>query len=289
MTAFASHTNVINDQDHVTWWIKTLNYKTLDIQCRLPTAFLHVEPLLRAYIKSHISRGRIEIRLEFRSDNNIKEETAVNKTLIKQLLNTCKEIAQLDKTHTFSSIDIFKVLSWPGVMKVKQNVEKDSQLDKKVLQLFEQTLDQVMEKKLQEGKALQHFLYRHLESVEAQLAFLNTQLPMLRKKVHQRIINVFEKFGLEVNREKLEQELVFSLQRMDVTEEMERLVIHVNECKKQLSQPKVKGVQLDFLMQELIRESNSLSAKIGNATLNLRVIDIKVLIDAMREQIQNIE
>lgn len=287
MTAFAQRGATLQDKSIATWEIKTLNHRYLDIQLRLPLIAQSLEPILRSYIKSKFKRGRVEIRLHYQPATAAHNVFILNENIVAQLCSHHQRVNQLIQSD--QKLDSLQLMSWPGVLQPLESNTLAEPTRQTLIALFEQTVIEVCTIRANEGRMIQQVLLDHLNQFNRYVGQVTDQVPKVRTRFYERLIRRFEEAQFKVDSERFEQELVFMLQKMDVSEELDRLKIHLTELKNQLTSTTVQGSRLDFLMQELNREANTLASKSTEATLNLVVVDIKVVIEAMREQMQNVE
>ncbi len=284
MTAFARKEKQA-EWGLATWEVRSVNHRYLEMVFSLPDTFSHLEPLIRKEIQARLQRGRIEIKLRYKSLINKAMPIDVDEELSLSLINAYKKIAQL--AHTNTPLNPGELLRWPQLLKFPElNIET---IQPELMTLFSETLDNFCEVRSIEGEAIFKLLNQRLIKLADLLQHIQIQLPhvlnLQREKVLARLNEV--KTYLDPNR--LEQEMLLFAQKTDVAEELDRLQIHLHEFKNLLLKKQAQGKQLDFLLQELNREANTLASKSLNAELTLSAVNIKVLIEEMREQVQNIE
>lgn len=266
------------------WEIRSINHRYLDIAFRIPETYRYLETQLRTILKEQVSRGRIECQLKYELFTDEKK-LQINENLVTALLHSSQ---QLSLQHQIANdLKISHVFSFPGVISAETfNTEDYSE---QVTELFSQAIFQLNLQRQNEGSALNKIIYDRLDKVSkftqdaTQLA--EKQIVLAKERLHQR----FETLRIDCNDARLEQELALLISRLDVSEELDRLVTHTQEVKRTLDSDDVAGRRLDFLMQELNREANTLSSKADLAELAQIAVELKVLIEQMREQIQNIE
>ena len=286
MTAFASKSTDILDQGTATCEIRAVNHRYLDLQFRASATVSHLEPVLRNRLRSQIKRGRVEVRFNYQP---IQQNTLshFNEPLITQLLDYCERIRTLNASCALPNT--LELLSWPNALQHQEPTQLDESTDQACITLFDQVVSQLLEARATEGAKIQEKLLERIDRLEKQLNAISNYLPILRDNNHQRLMNRFNEAKLPVDPQRFEQELVFILQKSDISEELDRLNIHLKKCHHDLTKELTSGPRLDFLMQELNREVNTIASKSNYAQLTLQVVDMKVLIEEMREQIQNIE
>lgn len=286
MTAFAKQTTT-TEAHSINCEIRALNHRHLDIHCYLADGLGYLEPLLRTRIKANIRRGRIEVRLHYQTTEPITAPLSINEARLSQLLSCHARISEYIAAYT--PPDALQLLAWPGVLQTPTVTLSDDNLTAMLLAHFDNTLAELLIMRQTEGQIIKQSLLERLDKLEIYLQTVRTQLPIIRENQKQKLLTHFSEATLNVNPQRFEQEFVILLQKMDSAEELDRLSFHAAECRKQLQNKATTGRHLDFLMQELQREANTLAAKSVDATLSLQLVDIKVLIEEMREQIQNIE
>jgi uncharacterized protein (TIGR00255 family) len=209
----------------------------------------------------------------------------VNTDLAQQILQA--EMILLEACNVPSSLDTQALLKWPGVLQPK--LEDHSHVEEEVLELLSEALNAFTEARLREGKALTEFLRQRLKDIEHYVLLVRKMLPSIQQHYETKLTARFAEAKLELEPLRLAQEMLLVAQKMDVTEELDRLSAHTVEVQRIIEKGGVMGKHLDFLMQELNREANTLSSKSINAEMTKAAVEIKLLIEQMREQIQNIE
>jgi uncharacterized protein (TIGR00255 family) len=267
------------------WEIRSVNHRYLEIVLSLPDTFSHLEPLIRKQMQARLQRGRVEAKLRYKSTINKAMPIEIDEELIQSLIGAYKKIGHL--AHTNTPLNPGELLRWPQLLKFPEL--STEMIQPALITLFSETLDDFCKVRSIEGKAIFELLNQRLIKLADLLHSIQVQLPHIlnlqREKVLARLHEV--KTSLDPNR--LEQEMLLFAQKTDVAEELDRLQIHLHEFKNLLLKKQAQGKQLDFLLQELNREANTLASKSLNAELTLSAVNIKVLIEEMREQVQNIE
>jgi uncharacterized protein (TIGR00255 family) len=284
MTAFARR-ELQADWGNAVWEIRSVNHRYLEIGFRLPDIFSHIEPVLREQLKSRLQRGKVDISLRYQPAASAGNQININKELAQQLIQARGEIASL--VMQVPPLNPTDILRWPGVLQIK---DLDSaNLRQSVLDLFNQTLDELIEMRKREGIALAAILEARLKAMEQEIINAKKILPQISLIQREKIVARLTEAKVNFDPARLEQELIFYAQKMDVTEEIDRLTTHIHEARKTLAQGNAVGRRLDFLMQELNREANTLGAKSVATETTQTSVELKILIDQMREQVQNIE
>lgn len=284
MTGFARR-----EQKHpwgtLTWEIRSVNHRYLEPSFRLPEALREIEPKLRDSVRKKLQRGKLEASLHLQLEEGGSQVLGLNLERVRQLAQAGRQIgAELDQAAPISPLDVLK---WPGVI-------QQQELDRELLQtiavdLFDSALEQLIEHRSREGVELEQFILQRLDAISTQVVQLRQRLPEILVNQREKLQTKIAALQVELEPDRLEQEIVLMAQKADVEEELDRLDTHVIEVKRSLKQTNSLGRRLDFLMQELNREANTLSSKAIVADTTLAAVELKVLIEQMREQIQNIE
>lgn len=283
MTAFARcdahHGNIT-----LIWEIKSVNQRYLDLHFRLPDGFKFLEGAVREQCRQHLNRGKLELTLRYQQDDSEQSLTLSN-DLVQQLQ---KLLVQLGETMPNATpATLADILKHPGVLQ-QQEVDFNS-LTKPALALLQQALSELNAARAREGAAMAAAIQERLQGITTQVAIIEAALPEIQATQQQRLRDRVAEAANEINQERLEQELVMLAHRMDVAEEIDRLKTHQQEAERILQQGGAVGRRLDFLMQEFNREANTLASKSIDAITTAAAIELKVLIEQMREQVQNIE
>lgn len=283
MTAFA-RSEVSTAAGQLSLEIRSVNSRHLELSFRLPELLREREFAWRDLVRNRLTRGKVEINLRFAAtENSAMNALVLNQPLLAQLIDRMKEIDRLiPHIAPASSLDILRM---PGVLLSEE--ADHSALITQVDALLSQALDDFTAMRAREGAALNELIMQRLTQVEAEVASVRERLPHIMTSFQQRLRARFDE--LSINPERLEQELVLFAQKMDVAEELDRLLTHVAEIRRVLNQGGAVGRRLDFLMQELNREANTLGSKAVTAESSWSSVELKVLVEQMREQIQNIE
>jgi len=284
MTSFARQPGQY-DWGSLVWEIRSVNHRYLEPSFKLPESLRALETQLREKLRKQLSRGKIECALRIHYQGTDSSKLQINQQLARELISAAESIKQImDKP---AAIDPLEILQWPGVI---SETEIDSSLiQQQAMELFQTSLEQLIHSREREGYELKQFIEQRLESIETITRTIRTQLPDILAARKQKLLNRLQELKAELNEDRLEQELVILAQKADVDEELDRLQTHVGEVRRVLAQGQACGRRLDFLMQELNREANTLSSKSIVSDTTQASVELKVLIEQMREQIQNIE
>lgn len=283
MTAFAR----LSDQHPwgmITWEIRVVNHRYLDCSLKIPEAFRSHETTVRLQLQQQLHRGRVECALRFNRESQGEQHLVLNTALIKKLSVALDEV----KTYlpTTAVIDPIKILSWPQVL---QNPDEDlSVAQTAVLQLFEKTLEELVATRRREGAVLAKLTQEKLQEMLVLITKVKSKIPQVLLEQRSKILKRLEEIMANLDQARFEQEMVYFAQKIDVTEEIERLEAHTKEVLRILDSGGFAGKRLDFLMQELNREANTLGSKSVAIETTQTAIELKVLIEQMREQVQNI-
>lgn len=283
MTAFA-RSQAKHSRGTLSWEMRSINHRYLDIGFRLPDTLRHLEVPLRERTRTFIQRGKVDGILHLELDNTAGEIT-VNVALAQQYVNAGELISSLlSRPAPLQPMDI---LSKPGVI---ADTPIDSDLiAEAALSLYDQAMLQLIENRAREGAKLADLVRQRLTEITREITSVRENLPQLLAAQRQRLIDKLAEFTDCLDKERLEQELVYLAQKADVDEELDRLSVHIEEIYRVLQSDKPIGRRLDFLLQELNREANTLSSKSFSSATTHSAVEVKVLIEQMREQIQNLE
>ena len=284
MTAFARE-EYRGDLGELSWEIRSVNHRYLEVFLRLPEELRVLETAVRERISARLSRGKLDVGLKFKHGEMSEVELRVNRRMLDQLIAADQQVAEI--LHMDSYLKPLELLRWPGVL---QEQEQDfTPVKQQALELLDKTLESLVESRQREGSRLSEIVLQRCHAMYEQVTKVKELMPEVLKEVkariQERLLEVME--SLDENR--LEQEMALLAQRLDVAEEMDRLEAHLQEVERVLGADEPVGRRLDFLMQELNRETNTLASKSNNVVVTRLAVEMKVLIEQMREQIQNIE
>jgi uncharacterized protein (TIGR00255 family) len=283
MTAF-SRFEVKGDWGNAVWEIRSVNQRFLETYFRLPEQFRSIEPALRERFRKQLNRGKVECSLRFNANPSAKNNLSLNKGLAEQLL---QHASWINEQTLNSQLNPLEIMRWPGVMEAE---EADMTIiQKEILVGFEQALKDFIDARASEGENLKVLIEQRLEGIVEQSEKVKAFMPEIIAWQRKRITDKFTDAKIELDSSRVEQELVLLAQKMDVDEEIDRLFSHVKETKSILKKGGAQGRRLDFMMQEFNREANTLGSKSINVDITNSAVELKVLIEQMREQIANIE
>lgn len=265
--------------------VRSVNHRYLEPTLRLPEALRAREPELREALRKAISRGKIEVSLQLKTETAATHNLALNNSLAAQIAALASQVAeQLDNPAKLNPLDI---LRWPGVIQAAEIDADELAIAAKTL--FDETLQKLIHNREREGSELQNVIQQKLTTIGEHVIFMRERLPELQNAYKDKLRARIEALEVDVDEERFNQEVVYVCQKSDVAEELDRLDAHIQEVTHTLNQSGPIGRRLDFLMQELNREANTLSSKSMSSDTTQIAVDLKVLIEQMREQVQNIE
>ncbi len=284
MTAFAGNETDIGDLT-ISCELRTVNHRYCDITLRLPDRLRFVEAELRSIIAAKLNRGKVELSLNYKKQAKNGSSFIINTDALATLLAATSAIErQMPGPLSFSALE---VLAFPGIQQ-EPDIDME-QLSLGLTTLVDQTLAQLLEAREREGTQLKLLIEERCAKMLGFVILAGKRMPevllLIRNKLKDRIAELVA----EPDFNRLEQELVLLAQKLDITEELDRLETHINEVLRVLKQQDPVGRRLDFLMQELNREANTLGSKSADKEMTQIAIELKVLIEQMREQVQNIE
>nr|WP_024966218.1 YicC/YloC family endoribonuclease [Pantoea sp. IMH] len=283
MTAYARR-ETKGDWGSAAWELRSVNQRYLETYIRLPEQFRGLEPVIRERIRSRLTRGKIECNLRFDADPHAQSALVLNEKLAIQLVKAANWVKMQSDEGEINPVDI---LRWPGVMSAEEQ-DLDA-ISAELLRSLDAALDDFIIARETEGAALKSLIEQRLEGVSTEVTKVRAQMPDVLKWQRDRLVTKLEEAQVQLDSNRVEQELIMLAQRVDVAEELDRLEAHVKETYNILKKKEAVGRRLDFMMQEFNRESNTLASKSINADVTTSAIELKVLIEQMREQIQNIE
>lgn len=266
------------------WEIRSVNQRYLETYLRLPEQFRSFEPVLRDRLRKRLSRGKVEVNLRYELADNSNNELQLNQALAKQLLGAATWLKQ---EAGQGDVNLTDILRWPGVL---ASGEQDMDaIGADLMTAFDSAIDQFIEARGREGEAIKDMLLSRLDGVSEQIAIVREHMPTVMLYQREKLTNRLAEIKGELDPARIEQEMVLLAQKQDVAEEMDRLEAHVAEARRILKKGGSEGRRLDFMMQEFNRESNTLASKSISTEITSAAVELKVLIEQMREQIQNVE
>lgn len=284
MTAFASSESVV-DGLTVYCELRSVNHRYCDISIKLPERLRFTEIDIRSIMTARLKRGKIECVLSYKKNSSQEQNISINAAAVKALLEATSAIE--DQMHSAQTFSALEVLNFPGI---QQEPESNKPVLKQgIVDLVTMTLEEMILNREREGAQLAVLIEERCQQIQDLVLAANKRLPVVLEQIKNKINSRITELVAEPDFDRLEQEMVFLTQRLDVAEELDRLETHVKEVLNVLKLEEPVGRRLDFLMQEMNREANTLGSKSADKEMTGIAIDLKVLIEQMREQIQNIE
>jgi uncharacterized protein (TIGR00255 family) len=265
--------------------LRSVNHRFLEAGFRLPEELRSLEPDLRQLFMRELKRGKVDCSLNYRPAQGAERALQLDEDALRRLLDRVREVAsELPKHHT---IDVIEVLRWPGVIKDEGvGTEELLAAGRKVVG---EALTDLAGARAREGVRLRELIEQRCTSLEGYVDQVRARLPEVHTRTRARLDERLAELKANVDQERLEQELALLVQRLDVHEELDRLTAHISEIRRIITANEPAGRRLDFLMQELNREANTLSSKSQDLETTRCAVDMKVVIEQMREQVQNVE
>jgi len=284
MTAFARQ-EADTPLGTLSWEIRSVNHRYLESAIRLPDELRAAEPSVRERLNNRLGRGKVDCSCRYRPAAGALSPVTVDRDRLSRVLVACREVAdQLEQSVPLNPIEL---LRWPGVVR---EVEPDTRpLQEQALALLDRTLDELIASREREGAKIRDLLQQRCAAMAGLVEDARRRLPEIRLATREKLLARLAELQQPTDPGRLEQELVFLAQKMDVDEEMDRLGGHIEEVSHVLGREEPVGRRLDFLMQELNREANTLGSKSAAPETTRISVELKVLIEQMREQVQNAE
>jgi uncharacterized protein (TIGR00255 family) len=280
MTAFARA-----ETNGIAWELRSVNQRYLDINFKIPESYRFLEPALRDAIRAKLQRGKIDCLLRVDRAHEAPEGLELNTTGLELLAVASKTLGEFFPDARQPST--LELMQWPGV--IQQQEQNREELGQEILTVFQESITTLGEMRSREGQELENIILEKLGHLAEIVTQVRAEVSVIQARQQLKIRERIEELQVDVDAGRLEQELVYQAQKSDVAEELDRLDTHVIEVKAALSSNKPSGRRLDFLMQELNREANTLSSKAIAAKTTIAAVELKVVIEQMREQVQNIE
>ncbi len=284
MTGFAASSRQF-DFGRLGWEVRTVNHRYLEFSLRLPEEFRPLEPKVREILGRYLKRGKVDATLRFHPVEGAGGGVALNRDLAARLLEIHEDLATMAGSDR--AVDVTQLLRWPGV--VTEELADPAPLHAAALELLEEAAEGLVAVRAREGEKMAAMVTERLDGVERLTTEVRGWLPEIRTALRERMRERVAELGQNLEPERLDQEVAVLAQKMDVDEELDRLDAHVTETRRTLERDKPVGRRLDFLMQEFNRESNTLSSKSVDQRTTQASVELKVLIEQMREQVQNVE
>jgi uncharacterized protein (TIGR00255 family) len=284
MTAFAREASS-DDLGELVWELRSVNHRFLEPHLRLPEELRALEPAVRERLAARLQRGKVDCSLRYVPAAGAAGSLRVNRPFVTQLVAAATEVGEMvGQPVKPSPLDL---LRWPGVL-----LEQDRDLDAVAagaLELLERAIDTLLATRTREGERLAVLMQDRCDRLQEVVAGVRARMPLVIEGVRRRLADRLAELKAELDPTRLEQEMALLAARLDVDEEMDRLEAHVAEVRDVLRRNEPVGRRLDFLMQELNREANTLGSKSADVETTRAAVELKVLIEQMREQVQNLE
>lgn len=286
MTGYARH-EIKASWGNAIWEIRSVNQRYLETNQRLPEIFRSLEPILRDKLRKKLARGKVECSLRYEAATNQDNTTlSINLPLATQIIEASNQISNLTEQKTLE-VNPLTILKWPGVL---ESPEPDLDLiNKELITGFDIVLNDFIQARANEGENIKGMIEQRLNTIKVEAQSVRKHMPDIIKWQRERVELKCKDLQIDLDSSRLEQELILLSQKIDVAEEIDRLDSHVKETLAILKKGGACGRRLDFMMQEFNRESNTLASKSISTEITNSAVELKVLIEQMREQIQNIE
>lgn len=268
----------------IIWELRSVNHRFLDLSLRLPEEFNELEMPVRSLVRQNLGRGKIMASLFYIPGDTAPFQLEINATILNQIVTVKDKLNE----HFPISVDLVNILKWPGFLSNVATLQRE-QLMIATQNLLKTTLLDLIASREREGEELLIFIGHKLKKIDEQIEKIIQRLPHAETAHKDRLQSRLAELSVEVDSYRLQQEILFYLQKIDISEEVQRLRTHVNEMKRVLTTHEVVGRRLDFLVQEMQREANTLGNKINDILIQQASVELKVLIEQIREQVQNIE
>jgi uncharacterized protein (TIGR00255 family) len=269
----------------LTWELRTVNHRYLEISLRIPEEMRSHETRYREMVNTHLARGKVECNLRFKPEMVIESGIEIDQEFSRSLAKVCQQLN--DILHQPSEVNAIDFLKWPGV--IKETAQDMKPILDASEQLLTTALNELIANRESEGERLRETLLQRCDSMQELVTTVRAQLPEIQQAYREKLLARLQELKAEPDMDRLEQELVYLAQKMDVEEEIDRLESHIKELALVLKRDEAVGRRLDFIMQELNREANTLGSKSVDIKTTQASVELKVLIEQMREQVQNIE
>lgn len=285
MTGYARQSQK-SDLGLLTWEIKTVNHRYLDLSFRLPDNLRYIEPELRAMAMQHLARGKGEAVLKIQATTDVIPNIQINIPLANTLIKAENDLRAL-LSHPPAPLNLLELLRWPGVIQSDNSISDSFQ--QMITELFQITCLALRNNRQTEGSAIAILMQRRLEQAQIFVSEIKSQVKTIQLRYENKLRERCHELALRIEPQRLEQEILFYIQRADIEEELDRLNVHMHEFQRQLNSCVAVGRRLDFILQEMNREINTLGAKSDQSDIARIVVELKVIIEQLREQVQNVE
>jgi uncharacterized protein (TIGR00255 family) len=267
------------------WEVRSVNHRYLDVSVRVPENLRVLEAEFRALVSQKLKRGNVDCSLSCQRQAGTRAQVRIDQQRVQDLIRIMQEIqAEMVEAAPVSAAEVMK---FPGVL--LEEKQAPGSLEVPVVKLLEKALDELVQFREREGNRLRQIIAERCQGLHGQVGRVRTRLPEVAKALRHRLAEKVGELEAELDNARFEQEVVFMLQKMDVDEEMDRLETHIIEVERVLANEDMAGRRLNFLLQEMNREANTLGSKSTDNETTQASVEMKVLIEQMREQVQNIE
>jgi uncharacterized protein (TIGR00255 family) len=284
MTGFARRESQ-GEWGTLSWEIRSVNHRYLELAWRLPEELRPLEPAFRKVVGKHLSRGKVDCGLRLRWSDEAQPPIKLNAIVLSQVASAIDALTE--RLPGLGPVDPLDLLRWPRII---EDADKDvGPVEAAAMDLLEEALQELSASRRREGERLALMLRERCDAIEELVAEARSRLPEIRSALRERTLEKLAQLDIEADPDRVEQELVLLAQKMDVDEELDRLDSHLAEVRRALETDEAVGRRLDFLMQEFNREANTLASKSQSNESTRIAVELKVLIEQMREQVQNVE
>lgn len=284
MTGFARVEDVC-DQGNVSWEIRSVNHRYLEVNFRLPEEVRRIEPQLRQLLQAKIARGKVDCTFRYQLAETQTAALELNHPLLESLLQQVEHVH--DKLPENPPVKAVDLLTWPGVLRAAETDMNSFHATS--IDLFKSAIEQLVDMRGMEGERLKNMLQERCKEIQNIVERVRIRYPKVLEAIKQKQQQRIDELNVDIDQQRFEQELVYASQKLDVAEELDRLDSHLTEMQTIFDRKEPIGRRLDFLMQEFNREANTLASKSADIETTQAAVDLKVLIEQMREQVQNIE
>lgn len=283
MTAFSRYA-LEAETGRYTWEIRSVNHRYAEVFIRMPEEFRALESDLRARLVQRVNRGKIDCNLRI-EQNAGGGELVINDANARAVVEALQELGRISGND--NPPDPLELLRWPGILETR--TRDAEQMSRDICAAFDEALTVLIDTREREGGKLKDMVATRCNGIEEQIANLRSRIPEIIALTHERYTQRLQDYVQDLDKVRVEQECALLLQKLDVAEELDRLEAHLQEVRRVLAKGSPAGRRLDFLMQELNREANTIGSKSAHIDSSSASVELKVLIEQMREQIQNIE
>ncbi len=284
MTAYGRH-ETETETGKLVWELRSVNHRYLELGLRLPEQFRALEPTVREFLGKQLKRGKVDVTLRFSPAERHDVNLSINRELANRLLAEAESLTR--NAASSVAVDAMSILSWPGVVQERQQEDKRQQ--ESAMEALQLALQDYIAAREREGRKIEDMLQKRCATITAIVAEVRELRPAVVERLQERLRQRLADVEIDADPARLEQELVLQAQKLDVVEELDRLDAHLAEMQSIFNRDEPVGRRLDFLIQEFNREANTLGSKSADSDTTRHTVELKVLIEQMREQVQNLE